>query len=258
MPSKKLARKIEPQPRPQSQDEEMTQPWTEDEDGPDLNDVVKAAVENGDDPDDDIAPAFKIRGGRTEATRQQEATSSYAKTYKASSNATDVVKFLEDSTYACYRQHWVPYTTAEGRQTKRPVVCYATGGKECEICETGDRPNGVYAFNIAVIGDDGQILHRTWNMGIKVYKQAEGYMTDPKFAPLTRNYYTVKKFGEGTNTSYTLTPIRASALVEDLDIPVPDEAEFERLKHDLYTAADVQIETPKTMREIAREVAAEY
>ena len=46
MPSKKLARKVAPQPR--QQDEEMTQSWQDEDDGPDVNDVVKAAAENGD------------------------------------------------------------------------------------------------------------------------------------------------------------------------------------------------------------------
>ena len=209
------------------------------------------------DDDDDVAPAFKIRGGRTEATRQAEATSAYAKSYRASTGSTDVIKFLEDVPYACYRRHWVPMTTAEGKPTQRPVVCHATGGKPCPICEVGDRATGVYSYNIAIVGDDGQVLHRSWDMGIRVYKQAEGYSTDPKFAPLTRNFYTVKKSGEGTSTSYALNPIRASALVEDFDMVVPDQSEFDR-PGTRYTPDIIEIETPKRMREIARELTAEY
>lgn len=255
MPSKKLARKVDPQPRQPSAFERDE----DDEDGPDLNDVVKAAAENGDTADDDdVAPAFKIRGGRTEAQRQAEATSTFAKVYRPSSTGTDVIKFLEDTPYACYRRHWVPATTAEGKPTSRPYVCHATGGKECAICDVGDRASGVYSYNVAICGDDGQVLHRTWDMGIRVFKVVDGYSTDPKVAPLTRNFFLVKKSGEGTSTSYQVSPVRASALVEDYDTPVPDQSEIDRLKNDLYTSDIIQIETPKRMREIARELAAEY
>jgi hypothetical protein len=248
MPSKKLARKVDPQPRPQPQAVEPD----EDEDEP-----IEAASNGHVDDDDDAPLTFKIRGGRTEAQRQAEATSSFAKVYRPSGK-TDVIKFLEDVPYACYRRHWVPATTAEGKPTSRPYVCHQTGGRECALCEVGDRASGVYSYNIAICGDDGQVLHRTWDMGIRVYKAVDGYSQDPKIAPLTRNFFLVSKSGEGTSTQYNVAPVRASALVEDYDTPVPDQAEIDRLKNDLYTADIIQIETPKRMREIARELAAEY
>ena len=251
-PSKRLARKrpAAPAPRPQEHDEEMTEPWT-----------------NGDDEaedDGERTPAVmpKLRGGRTEAQKQAEATSTWAKSFRPT-NKTEVIKFLEDVPYVCYRRHWVKSVNQEGRETNRPYVCPQSyddpkTGKPaaCPLCEVGDKSQAVFSYNIAICGDDGQVLHRSWDMGIRVFKAVDSYSQDPKIAPLTRNYYLVSKTGEGTSTQYNVSPVRASALVEDYDTPVPEQSEFDRLER--YTPAIVPIEPVKKLRELAHELTAEY
>jgi hypothetical protein len=246
-PAKRIVRKRPAEPRP---------PVDEDYE-PDEED---APPPNGHQPPTKKAPV--LRGGRTEAQRQADAASSYAKSFRPT-NKTEVIKFLEEVPYVVYRRHWVKSTGQDGRETNRPYVCPQsyddpeTGRPMgCPLCDVGDKSQYVASYNIAICGDDGQVLHRSWDMGIRVYKAVDGYSTDPKIAPLTRNFYLVSKSGEGTSTQYNVSPVRASALEEDYDTPVPDQSEFDRIE--LYTPAIVTVDPPKKLRELAHELTAEY
>ena len=194
-PTKRLARKRPAEPRPQ----------------PDVNDVVKAAAEAEDDEDERPTPTMKsaeaheakIRGGWTESQKQHESTASYAKSFRPEEK-TQVIKFLEDSPYASYRRHWIDGVNDSGQKTTRPFVCPMSFDDPCPLCEVGDKPQAVTSFNIALCGDDGQVLLRSWDMGVRLFNVIKGYSNDPKIGPLTRNFYLVIKTGQGTSTQYNV------------------------------------------------------
>jgi hypothetical protein len=243
-PSKRLARKVVAQPRPDPVADKDDGDFDPDE--PDTGNGQAPASKGS---------ASRIRSGWTEGQKQAESTSTFANVFKPTSK-TEVIKFLQDQPYASYRRHWLPFTTQDGRRSNRPYVCPLSFDDQCPLCEVGDRASAVFSFNIAVCGDDGQVLHRSWDAGVRVFNALKGYSQDPKIAPLTRNFFLVSKTGEGTSTQYNVAPVRASALQEDYDIPVPDQSEFDRLV--LYTPEIVTVEPVKKLRELARELTADY
>ena len=218
----------------------MTEPWTDGDDEP-------------------AAPAMKsasrIRGGWTESQKQHESTSSYAKTFKPTEQ-TQVIKFMQDAPYASYRRHWIDGVNENGQKTTRAYTCPLSFDEPCPLCEVGDKPQAVTAFNIALIGDDGQVLLRSWDMGVRIRNVVKSYNSDPKIAPITRNFYLASKTGQGTGTQYNLNPVRAASLEEDYDVRVPDQSEFDRLE--LYGPDIITVEPIKKLRELARELTSDY
>ena len=207
-----------------------------------------------DDEDDESTPApmksaaSKIRGGWTESQKQHESTSSYAKSFRPEEK-TQVIKFLQDAPYASYRRHWVDGVNDGGQKTTRAYVCPLSFDDPCPLCEVGDKAQAVTSFNVALCGDDGQVLLRSWDMGVRIRNVVKSYSQDPKIAPITRNFFLASKTGTGTSTQYNLVPVRATSLEEDYDIPVPDQAEVDRLE--LYGPDIITVEPIKKLRELA-------
>jgi hypothetical protein len=225
---------------------------------------VAAAPANGhDDEDEDERPAPSMKsaagagdrlgGGWTEGQRQNESTSSFAKSFRPEEKM-QAIKFLQDAPYVSYRRHWIDSVNDQGQRTTRAYTCPQSFKKpeSCPLCEVGDKAQAVNSFNIALIGDDGQVLLRSWDVGVRVFNVLKGYGNDPKIAPLTKLYYLVSKTGQKTSTQYNVAPVRAASLEEDYDIPVPSQDEFDRLE--LYTPDIVQVEPPRKLRELAAEL----
>lgn len=207
---------------------------------------MKTATTNG-------SAESRLRGGWTEGQRQNEATSSYAKSFRPEERM-QAIKFLQDSPYVSYRRHWIDGTNDQGQRTTRAYTCPLSldPPEPCPLCEVGDRPQAVNSFNIALIGDDGQVILRSWDVGVRLFNVLKGYSNDPKVAPLSKLYYLVSKTGQKTSTQYNVVPVRAASLEEDYDIPVPDADEFARLE--AYKPDVVQIEPLKKLREVAAEL----
>jgi hypothetical protein len=195
----------------------------------------------------------KLRGGWTEGQRQNEATSSFAKSFRPEEKM-QAIRFLEDAPYVSYRRHWIDSVNDSGQKTTRAYTCPLSldPPQPCPLCEVGDKPQAVNSFNIALIGDDGQVLVRSWDVGVRVFNVLKGYSNDPKVAPLSKLYYLVSKTGQKTSTQYNVVPVRAASLEEDYDVPVPDQGEFDRLER--YTSEVVQIEPLRKLRELAAEL----
>ena len=196
----------------------------------------------------------QIKGGVTEAQRVMDSTSSFAQAFKPEEKSS-IIKFLEPVPYAAFRRHWVDHQTKEGKQT-RAYTCLLTFGDECPMCEVGDRPQAVAAYNIAIISEDGTPIRKSWDVGARAFNVLKSYSNDPKIAPLTRGFFLVSKTGKKGGSQINISPIRASALEEDYDTAIPDQAELDKLER--YAPDIVEIPTIKKMREVAAEVAEEY
>lgn len=197
-----------------------------------------------------------IRGGWTEGQKTMDAASDFAQVFQPEQHV-QVIAFLEDQPYANYRRHWVDRIGPKGAY-KRPYVCLETVNKACPLCDIGDKPQAVSAFNVAILGDDGQSLLKTWDVGAKLFNVLKGYATDPKVGPLTKGYFAVSKTGKsgrGGSISYNVIPVRARDLTEDYDIPAPDEAEIKAM--DVYDTSILQIPKRSELEEIAEEMADE-
>jgi hypothetical protein len=196
----------------------------------------------------------ELRGGWSAAQETMDSTSSFANALKPEEKS-QVIKFLQDDPYVNYRRHWIDRTGPTGKTT-RSYTCLKSFGKDCPLCDVGDKPQAVSAFNVALIGDDGVVSLKSWDVGPKIFNILKGYANDPKIAPLTRGYFLVSRTGKQGSVNHQVNPVKASALEEDYDIPVPDQADFDRLE--LYNKDIVEVPTRKTLDELATEIADDY
>lgn len=203
---------------------------------------------------------LKVKRGWGEAQRQMDSTSSYAQAFKPDADG-NVIKFLEDDPYAGFKRHWIRRSTKDG-ETTRAYTCMRSfvgeGGKpkECPLCEIGDKPQAVSCFNIALLSEDGSLAVKSWEMGAKVYNLAKAFADNPRIGPLSKNFYLVSKTGQRQQVQYNMSPVKATALEEDYDIPVPSDAALNAL--DLYTEDIVQITPVKELRELSQELVDDY
>jgi hypothetical protein len=201
--------------------------------------------------DDDDNGSPLIRGGWTEATKQAEAASDYAQALRLEQNV-QIIKFLEDAPYASYKRHWVDRNGPSG-PTKRAYVCFKTVNRSCPLCNIGNNPQAVSAFNVAVIGDEGQAILRSWDLGVKILNVIKAFHNDPKVGPLTKGFFAVSKTGgRGGAVQTNIFPVKASALYEDYSIVAPTT---EDLALDLYTSDIIRLPKLSDMEEVASELA---
>lgn len=210
--------------------------------------------------DEDALPPAALRGGWSAGKQQAEATSDYAQSFKPDTKS-QIVKFLEDAPYVNYRRHWIERNGANG-VVNRPYVCPQTVGRQCPICDLGDKPQAVSSFNIAVIGDDGVPTLKTWDLGVKLFNVLAGFHDDPKIGPLTRGYFAVSKSQSGSGsrkggtTQTNIIPVKPTSLQEEWDVVPPSQAELNALG--LYTPDVVTLPKRGELEEIAEEMASEY
>jgi len=194
-----------------------------------------------------------IRGGWGASQETIDSTSSYAQTFRPSKD-TQVIRFLEGKPYASFRRHWIDRVGIG----KRAYTCYKSVGKECPICMV-DKPGAVTAFNVALCSDDGEVVLKSWECGVKITQQLKTYANDPKIGPLDRPglYFAVSK-SEATQRQQVTTmvnPVRERDLLEDWATPPPSAAALAKALENASTADIVDIPPRATMDEVAGEFA---
>ena len=212
--------------------------------------VEDSAPVEQDEAEESSSDAAPIRGGWTEGQKTMDSASDYAQVLKLESNI-QIIKFIDDQPYANYRRHWVDRMTTKGPQ-KRAYTCLETVGKSCPLCAIADRPQAVSAFNVALIGDDGQVMLKTWDVGARLFNVLKAYANDPKIGPLSRGYFAVSKTGVKQNTQVNVIPVRESALSEDYEITPPTAAEIKTAGK--YDSSIIQIPKKSDLDEIAQEI----
>lgn len=212
-----------------------------------VEDSAPVEQDEAEESSSDVAP---IRGGWTEGQKTMDSASDYAQVLKLESNI-QIIKFIDDQPYANYRRHWVDRMTTKGPQ-KRAYTCLETVGKSCPLCAIADRPQAVSAFNVALIGDDGQVMLKTWDVGARLFNVLKAYANDPKIGPLSRGYFAVSKTGVKQNTQVNVIPVRESALSEDYEITPPTAAEIKTAGK--YDSSIIQIPKKSDLDEIAQEI----
>lgn len=202
-------------------------------------------------PDTDDQPQT-IRGGWTEAQQIMDSTANFAQALKPTSEM-QFIQFLGDTPYANYKRHWIEKRAGSGQLIRRPYICLETVGKECPLCDIGERPQAVSSFNVALIGDDGQMLLKSFDVGAKLFKVLQGWNNDRKVGPLSKNIYSVTKTGSGNNSQTNVTPIIRSRFKEDFDIDLPTPDAIKKIG--LYDPSILQVPRWSELDEIAQEIA---
>jgi len=247
-PTKRIARKPSTTPT-----KRVARPPADQE--PDEEDLPEAPDTDDDAPLTEEAAngaRRKISGGYGNAQKVYDSTSSYAQAFRPE-EASQFIKFLEAAPYANFRRHWIEGRNEQGQRTVRAYTCPLTYDDPCPLCEVGDKPQAVSAFNIALCNDDGTVLLKSWEVGIRLFNVIKGYQNDPKTSPITKNYFMVNKTGKRQNVQYNISPIREGSLREDYDMVPPLSEDLARLK--LYTPDIIPVEKKSKLKELAAELA---
>jgi hypothetical protein len=197
-----------------------------------------------------------IRGGWGASQETIDSTSQYAQAFKPETKA-QVIKLLEGKPYASFRRHWIDRVGIG----KRAYVCLQSVGRDCPLCDVGDKPGAVTAFNVAVIGDDGNAVIKSWDCGVKITQQLKTYNADPKIGPLDKRslYFLVSKT-EATQRQQVTTmvnPVREKDLLEDYNTPPLSDEQLAKLQEKCYTVDIIQMTPRHEMDEIAAELTGE-
>ena len=166
--------------------------------------------------------------------------------YTVSTEGAQLVRFL-DSEPITYSQHWL----------NKPWMCIEDN---CPICDyvaeirnrDGDTAKRIQAKPVVVFTVVDLSLEEPLPLLLTVTskKFASRLQTlndDPKYGPLTANYISLSREGEGTSTTYTAMYVKERDLEEDYDI-TPEDAqaiseEFDPVPDDFFpgsTRADLR------------------
>jgi hypothetical protein len=243
---------VPPAPRRHPRRSLRTRGTAADEEAPKRSLKAPQAADDGEETPAPRRSLKVVRSGWSAGEQMIDATSQFAQNFKPE-ETVQVIQFLEDAPYASYSRHWIE-RTVQGRKQTRTYTCLETFGESCPLCETyGDRPQATSAFNVALIGDDGVPVLKSWDVGVRIFKQLKGFNADPKIGPLTKGFYAVSRSGKGNNSTTNVIPVRASTLEEDYDTPVPAQGLIEALK--LYDGDIIEVPKRSELQELADELA---
>lgn len=187
-----------------------------------------------------------IRGGWSAGQQVMEASSPFAQNLKLDAN-TQIIKFLDDAPYASYSRHWV-----ERKGGSRPYVCLQSVGKECPLCDTGDRPQATSAFNVALVGDDGGVVLKTWDVGTRIFGMLKNFATSSRAGGLSAGYYAVSKVGQKQQSQTLIAPVRESLLEEDYGIEPPSDEDIKAIGR--YSSDIINVPSHRELSELAAEI----
>lgn len=183
--------------------------------------------------------------GNVENTKQ--ADSPYAQRLKIDEKPV-IIKFLEDEPYTSYRQHWIE------RQGQKSFTCIADmHPKGCPLCDAGHRPSARFAFNVALLSEDGDTTIKSYEVGPRVIDSLKNFHQDPRQGPLPKHYWAISRSGKGPTSQTNHQMVRDRDLEEEWNItPLTDDG-LEQIKKQAYDASIVPIPNRETLVGIAAE-----
>lgn len=217
----------------------------DDDDDEDTGTTVTTA-EQDDDLDRTQARRVIKRGwGNVEQTKS--ADSPYAQRLKIDDKPV-IIKFLEEEPYTSYRQHWVE------RQGQKSFTCLADmHPKGCPLCDAGHRPAARFAFNVALMSEDGDTTIKSYEVGPRVIDSLKNFHQDPRQGPLPKHYWALSRSGKGPTSQTNHQMVRERDLEEEWGIKPLSEEDLERLRGQAYDASIVPIPSRKTLQGVAAE-----
>lgn len=229
----------------------------DDDDGDDEERPAKkkrrARDEDEDDEEDDEdedgesrkRPVGSVRKGWKGAKENQLKGGDFPDEMKITDEA-ELVKFLEDEPFASYRQHWVDNPPAGIK--KKSYTCLED---DCALCDMGDRPRTLTAFNVLHLSTGGAAENKILILGNKAVGQLQGFADDPKTGPLDRLFWAISKSGKKQSTAYNFQPVKERDLEEDWEIDPEDVAqEIEDAQDRVYDHTAIQVPTKRQLREL--------
>lgn len=172
-----------------------------------------------------------------------KSTTTYPTDFRPSDEA-QLIKFISDEPMT-FMQHWI------NRAGKKSFISIGEGDP---LIEVGSKPDQKFAFTVVNLGDETP-QPQLWIVGVRLCQQLEKFAYNPKTGPLNRPdiYWEVTKSGTGTQTTYTLTPVKERDLAEDWGLDPIKVSELVKTMKPLGREA-LRTSTKSELAAIAREI----
>lgn len=206
-----------------------------DNSAPDLDDDGLDA----EDEDEHTGRSTAILTGKAGVKATKEKSSAYANEFKFEPGHKHLIRFLEEESFASYRQHWVE------KQGQKSYICI---GKGCPLCAAGDTPSGKYAYNI---WDFDRADVKALIIGPVLQEQMETEVEASKNQELAGNYWSVSRSGKGRKTTYKFDEVKIRDLEEDFGI-TPADAASQYADPVLYKASIFKVPKVAVLAKVAR------
>lgn len=189
-----------------------------------------------------------LRGGWGSVDTVKQQDSPYAQRMKVT-NEPQVVRFLQDEPYAAYRQHWI-----NERQGQKSFTCIDNVHEQgCPLCKAGHRPSARFAFNVALLTEEGPVL-RSYEVGPRDIDSLKNFHNHPTQGPLSKHYWAISRTGSGPTSQRAHQMVRERDLEDDYPLLVAlDVADLEELKEKMYDESIIPIPSRKTLATIVSE-----
>ena len=159
-----------------------------------------------------------------------------------------LIKFLQDAPYASWRQHWV------NRTGQKSFVCReGLDDRGCPLCDAGNRPRPLFAFNALLMERGEEPALRSYEAGTRVIATLRNFNDDERQGPLSKHYWAVSRSGTGPQTQYNHLLIKERDLKEEWSVsPLSDES-LEALASKVYDSDIIRVNTFDELSAIATE-----
>jgi len=154
-----------------------------------------------------------------------------------------LVKFLDATPFAVFRQHWIE------RPGRKSFVCLE---EECPLCGIGDTPRPKAAFSIVNLSAEEPAVDILLTSPT-LTRQLAAFDQDPKTGPLDRIYWSMSRQGRGPKTVYTVLPVKPRDLSEDWSADA-NEIESTVSRFEPLTPTVISFAPRDEMTRVAREI----
>lgn len=188
-----------------------------------------------------------IRSGWAAVDSMKQDDANYAVRLKTGSDAV-LIKFLQDEPYASWKQHWV------NRTGQKSFVCRdGMDSNGCPLCDAGNRPRPLFAFNVLMLARGEEPALRSYEAGTRVIATLRNFSEDERQGPLSKHYWAVSRSGTGPQTQYNHLLIKERDLKEEWNVdPLSAEA-LTQATAKAYDADIMRISTHAEMITIVNE-----
>lgn len=189
---------------------------------------------------------FRGGWGSVDTVKQQD--SPYAQRVKVTGDPV-LVRFLQDDPYAHYRQHWI-----NERQGQKSFTCIdGVHEQGCPLCAAGHRPSARFAFNVALMTEEGPLL-RSYEVGPRDIDSLKNFHNHPTQGPLSKHYWAISRTGSGPTSQRAHQMVRERDLAEEWPmIEALNDTSLEELRLKMYDESIIPIPSRKTLATIASE-----
>ena len=196
-------------------------------------------------PTENIRKVIRSGWAAVDSLKQDDAN--YAVRLKTGAEPV-LIKFLESAPYATWRQHWV------NRNGQKSFVC-RDGMDEngCPLCDAGNRPRPLFAFNVLLLERGEESVLRSYEAGTRVIATLRNFNEDDRQGPLSKHYWAVSRSGTGPQTQYNHLLVKERDLKEEWNVDPLSEAILETQLHKAYTPDILRISTHAEMIDIVNE-----